>query len=147
MRRPELDHILSKMLDSTPMTNSTTVVDARKDVSDLNFTVNKPLQVEYSGQLISVICDPAIDVLTPYQTEMIALNLVNGNPRLTEDLLSTGSCDCSYSLSDQARFRVNIFSQRGNLSIVMRKLNTEIPTLRDLRMPDIFLQVAREKTG
>jgi twitching motility protein PilT len=75
------------------------------------------------------------------------LNLIGGNRRLTEELLRTGSCDASYSLSDAARFRVNIFSQRGNQSIVLRKLNTHIPTLEELGLPDIFLKAAREKTG
>lgn len=147
MRRVELDQILAMMLDSMPMINSSTVLDSKKDISDLNFTVNKPLQVEYSGQLIAVETDPPIPNLTPYQTEMVALNLIGGSLRLTEDLLRAGSCDSSYSLSDLARFRVNIFSQRGNFSIVMRKLNTEIPTLTELKMPDIFLNVAKEKTG
>ena len=147
MRRTELDYILTTMLESTPMVDSATVLDTKKDVSDLNFTVNKPLQVEHSGQLVSVECNPPIECLTPYQTEMVALNLIGGSPRLTEDLLRSGSCDSSYSVGDLARFRVNIFSQRGNYSVVMRKLNTEIPTLKELRMPDIFLDVAREKTG
>ncbi len=147
MRRVELDQILTMMLDSTPMLNPSVVLDSKKDVSDLNFTVNKPLQVEYSGQLISVATDPLISQLTPYQTELIALNLIGGSPRLTENLLRSGSSDSSYSLSDVARFRVNIFSQRGNFSIVMRKLNTEIPTLKELRMPPIFGQVAKEQTG
>ena len=47
---------------------------------------------------------------------MIALNLINGNPRLTEDLVRNGSCDSSYSVADTLRFRVNIFSQRGKYS-------------------------------
>lgn len=149
MRRNELDHILNTMLNgATPTAEAgKVVVDTRKDVSDLNFTVNKPLQIEYSGQLIPVLLNPPIDSLTPFQTEMIAMNLVGGSMRLTEDLLRTGSCDSSYSLQDVARFRVNIFSQRGNYSIVMRKLNTEIPSLKDLKLPEIFQQVAKEKTG
>lgn len=135
MRRNELDYVLGTMLDSN------------KDVSDLNITVDKPLQVESSGQLVQVPIDPPIEKLTPYQTEMLALNLVGGNRRLTEDLLRTGSCDSSYSLTGKARFRVNIFSQRGNYSVVLRKLNTKIPTLTEMKLPDIFLQVAKEKTG
>lgn len=135
MRRNELDYVLGTMLDSN------------KDVSDLNITVDKPLQVESSGQLVPVSVDPPIEKLTPYQTEMLALNLVGGNRRLTEDLLRTGSCDSSYSLTGKARFRVNIFSQRGNYSVVLRKLNTKIPTLTEMKLPDIFLQVAKEKTG
>lgn len=135
MRRNELDYVLGAMLDS------------QRDVSDLNITVDKPLQVESSGQLVPVTIDPAVEKLTPFQTEMIALNLIGGSRRLTEDLLRTGSCDSSYSLVGRARFRVNIFSQRGNYSIVLRKLNTKIPTLAELKMPDIFHQVAKEKTG
>ena len=67
--------------------------------------------------------------------------------RLTEELLRTGSCDSSYNLPDVARFRVNVFAQMGNYAVVLRKLNTVIPSLSDLKLPDIFLQVAEEKTG
>lgn len=135
MRRKEVEHILGTMLDS------------QKDVSDLNITVDKPFQVESSGQLVPVQVHEKIDRLTPFQTEMIALNLVGGSRRLTEDLLRTGSCDSSFSIPNKARFRVNIFSQRGNYSVVLRKLNTKIPTLQELNMPPIFQTVAKEKTG
>jgi len=135
MRRNELDYVLGTMLSS------------RKDVSDLNITVDKPLQIESVGQLVPVDIEPPVERLTPFQTEMIALNLISGNRRLTEDLLQTGSCDASYSLTGRARFRVNIFSQRGNYSVVLRRLNTVIPTLADLNLPGIFGQVAQEKTG
>src|SRR5258706_590266 len=112
MRKHELDYILGTMLDS------------QRDVSDLNITVDKPLQCE-----------------------MIALNLIASSRRLSEDLLRTGSCDSSHTLTGKARFRVNVFSQRGNYSVVLRKLNTNIPTLLELRMPDVFEEVAKEKTG
>lgn len=135
MRRNELDYVLSTMLDIS------------KDVSDLNITVDKPLQVESSGQLVPVAIDPPVEKLTPFQTEMIALNLIAGGRRLTEDLLRSGSCDSSYSLTGKARFRVNIFSQRGNYSCVLRKLNTKIPTLEEMKLPDIIREVAKEKTG
>src|SRR5436305_165883 len=101
MRRPELDHILTTMLDSAPR------------VSDLIFTVDKPLQVETDGQLIPVPCDPPLDRLTPFQTELIALNLIGENQWHIKDLLRTGSCDAAYTLADRARFRINVFSQRG----------------------------------
>src|SRR5208283_4827010 len=124
-----------------------TVIRRRSEVSDLNFTVDRPLQVEQNGELVAVGCNPPIDHLTPYQTEMVALNLIGGNPRLTDDLVRNGSCDSSYSVGNQLRFRVNIFSQRGKYSIVMRKLNTEIPSLAQLKLPEIFQQVCAEKTG
>src|SRR4029079_9326100 len=110
MRRPELDYLLTTMLDSQP------------EVSDLLFTVDKPLQVEAFGELQPVTSDPPIEKLTPFQTEMVALNLMGDNQWHISDLLRKGSCDTAYTLADKARFRINIFSQRGHCSIVLRKL-------------------------
>lgn len=135
MRRPELDQILTTMLDSQP------------EVSDLNFTVDRPPQVESYGDLKPVAFETPLDNLTPFQIETIALNLIGDNLWQTEDLLRHGSCDASYALGDRARFRVNIFSQRGNFSIVCRQLNTVIPTLEKLKFPDIFKEIPTEKTG
>ena len=135
MRRPELDNILGVMLASQP------------EVSDLIFTVDRPPQVEAYGELKPVILDPPIGKLTPFQTEIIALNLIGDNFQHIEHLLRQGSCDVAYALSEKARFRVNIFSQRGNYSIVCRQLNTLIPSLEKLKFPDIFKEVSKEKTG
>ena len=135
MRKQEIDYILGRMLDS------------HKNVSDLNITVGKPFQVESSGQLAGVELDPPIAKLTPFQSEIFALNLINQDRRLTENLLSQGSCDSSYELPGKARFRVNIFSQRGNYSVVLRKLETRIPTFQDMNLPEAFHKMAEEKNG
>jgi len=116
-------------------------------VSDLLFTVDKPLQVESFGELKPVAVDPPIERLTPFQTEMVALNLIGDNQWHIEDLLRRGSCDTAYTLTEKARFRINIFSQRGNYSIVCRKLNTEIPTLDWLQFPEVIRLIPHEKTG
>lgn len=135
MRRHELDNLLETMLSVS------------SDVSDLNITVDKPPQVEVDGELVPVTTDPPIERLTPFQTERIALTLAGNNRRIIQDLLQTGSCDISYSLKDSARFRVNIFSQRGNYSIVLRKLSTDVPTFERLSLPEILSETAKEKTG
>ena len=135
MRSVELDAILGAMLQSYD------------GISDLNFSVGRPLQVEAFGQLKPIAVDPPIDSLTSYQTENIALNIMGNNRRLIEHLLEAGSCDCGYQLGTQARFRVNIFRQQGRFSVVMRKLNSVIPTLDSLGLPDIFQTIAKEKTG
>jgi twitching motility protein PilT len=135
MRRPEFDQILTTMLASQP------------EVSDLLFTVGRPPQVEAYGELKSVVLNPPIEKLTPYQIETIAQNIVGDNLWLIEDLLRHGSCDASYALGEKSRFRVNIFAQRGNYSIVCRQLNAAIPTLDQLKFPEIFKQIPKEKTG
>jgi twitching motility protein PilT len=123
------------------------MLGSQEEVSDLLFTVNKPFQVESIGELIPVTSDPPIERLTPFQTEMVALNLINENRWHIEDLIRRGSCDSSYALSDKARFRVNVFSQRGHYSIVCRQLNTTIPSLDELQLPETVKLLPYEKTG
>jgi twitching motility protein PilT len=135
VRRQEIDHILTRMLDS------------HSSVSDLNLTVGRPLQVESAGELLPVDIKPSIATLSPFQTETVALNLINGDRRLIETLIRTGSCDLSYSLPGKARFRVNIFSQTGHYSIVLRQLESKVPTIRDMKLPESFFDVAKELNG
>lgn len=135
MKKQEIDHILVRMLDY------------HRDVSDLNFTVGKSMQVESAGELIPVDIKPAFKALTPFQTEILALNLINQDRRLTKTLLTSGSCDLSYGLPGKARFRVNIFSQGGNLSIVLRKLESKIPTIEERALPKTMYKIAQEKNG
>ncbi|MFV1951360.1 MAG: type IV pilus twitching motility protein PilT [Nitrospinota bacterium] len=135
MRRQEIDYILTTMLET------------HVNVSDLNLTADKPLQVEADGQLIEVPLHPSLKKLTPFQTEIFALNLIDSDRRLSEMLIAEGSCDLSYHLMGKARFRINIFSQRGYYSIVMRKLETRIPTIEDMGFPNIFYNMVEEKNG
>ena len=135
MKKQEIDYILGKMLDS------------HKNVSDLNITAGKSFQVESSGQLTKVDLEPVFEKLTPFQTEVFALNLINQDRRLTEILLQQGSCDLTYELPGKARFRVNIFSQRGHYSIILRKLETRIPTFKDMNLPEAFQNMSEEKNG
>ncbi|MEO7724471.1 MAG: response regulator, partial [Chthoniobacterales bacterium] len=65
--------------------------------------------------------------------------------RLKSDPKNTGSCESSYSLGSQASFRVNIYRQNGHHGIVMRKLQSSVPTLESLGLPPIFQQMVREK--
>lgn len=135
MRKQEVDHVLARMLDSY------------ENVSDLNLTVGKPMQVESSGELLPVEMGPFFEELTPFQTETIALNLIGHDRRLTERLITTGSCDLSYSLPGKARFRVNIFSQGGNYSVILRRLESTVPTIANLNLPETFFKIADEKNG
>ncbi len=135
MRKAEIDHILTTMLESFG------------NISDLNITVGKPFQVESAGKLTEVPLELSSSEITPFQAETFVMNLINADRRLTETLIREGSCDCSYFLIGKVRFRVNIFSQRGNFSTVLRKLETRIPSIEDLKLPPQFSKVADEKNG
>ena len=135
MKRAELDAILTSMLEVAP------------GISDINFTVGRPPQVEAFGVLKVADVPPRVQRLTPFQTERIALNIIGGEKRLLRELAVRGSCDCAYMVNERLRFRVNIFRQRGHLAIVMRKAQTDVPTIQSLGLPAILKDVAKEKTG
>ncbi|MEW6290012.1 MAG: PilT/PilU family type 4a pilus ATPase [Thermodesulfobacteriota bacterium] len=135
MKQPEIDYWIACMLDTYD------------NVSDLNVTVDKPLQVETSGVLSPVMVKPEVEQITPFQSEVFALNVIGGNRRLLKDLATTGSCDLSYWLGKKARFRVNVFSQKTNLSTVLRKLPTEIPTIKSLNLPPVMNKMSDELNG
>lgn len=115
-------------------------------ISDLNFSVGQPPQVEINGKLTPV--QPlGLQKLTPYQTEVIAMSLMHGNPEAAHRLAHTGSADISYSLPSRVRFRVNIFQQRGTYSIVMRVIPTDVPTLQSLDLPSQLAEIADLRNG
>ncbi|HEX7708723.1 MAG TPA: PilT/PilU family type 4a pilus ATPase [Thermoanaerobaculia bacterium] len=115
-------------------------------VSDLNFSVGRPPQVEVDGVLVPVTF-PGLPRLTPFQTEIIAMHMLRGDRELTRTLLANGSIDLSYSIPQKTRFRVNIFSQRGTYAIVLRVIPEGIPTLESLNLPAELLNVAKLKNG
>jgi len=135
MPRAELDRLLRHMLA------------ASDGVSDLFFVVGRPVQVEIFGELVEVVGGPISGLLQPEQTEAIALALIGDTPRLQEDLCNNGSCDTAYAVEGSARFRVNVFKQRGTFAMVLRKLSTKIATIDDLKLTPIFRKIIKEKTG
>jgi twitching motility protein PilT len=135
VRTPELDSLLRTLLESG------------ERLSDLNFTPGKPPQVEIDGQLRFPFVDPPLPELTPFMTEEIALNLLHERPELLRQLLEQGSCDCAYEVPGLARFRANIFTQRGCFSAVLRRLETRVPMLDDLALPPVFRKMTELEKG
>jgi twitching motility protein PilT len=130
----DLDPLLETMLDAAP------------GISDLNLSVGRPPQVEVDGQLRSVSF-AGIERLLPYQTELIAMRLLANKRDLADRLVKTGSADLSYSLARRTRFRVNVFSQRGSYSIVLRVIPNRVPTVEELGIPPQLNEIASERNG
>ncbi|HEX4663784.1 MAG TPA: twitching motility protein, partial [Terriglobales bacterium] len=121
----------SQPVISTP-TLITTMVKFNARVSDLIISPFRPPQVELSGQLVAV---PGLPVLSAQDTARIAADLIGNNKRAAEFLKNDGACDSSYSIPDLARFRINVFRQRGTYAIVMRTIPMSIPSFDDLKLP------------
>jgi twitching motility protein PilT len=119
---------------------------AADKISDLIFSPGRPPQVQVYGQLIPVRV-PGMEGLNPDDTRHLAADLIGDNKQAVATLREHGSCDISYSLSGVARFRVNIFIQRGSCAIVMRVIPTVIPDFPSLRLPASLADVARLRDG
>jgi twitching motility protein PilT len=115
-------------------------------VSDLMFSPGRPPQVEIRGQLTAVET-PGSRLLSADDTRRIAADLIGTNNQAINTLREQGSCDVSYGLPGMARFRVNVFIQRGSCAIVMRVIPTVIPSFTSLHLPPQLEEVAKVRSG
>lgn len=131
----ELDRLLTVMIQSA------------EGISDLLFVAGKPPQVEVHGTLEPLSGEPYETVLTGERIEALAGAIIGNNSKLLRDLAEQGSCDCSHGLANGCRFRVNIYRQNGNFAMVMRRLQSVIPTLDSLQLPAVFREIIKEQNG
>jgi twitching motility protein PilT len=117
-----------------------------KGASDLIFSPGRPPQVELNGTLRGLKIE-GLPILTPEHTAKIAQDLIGANRQAQRSLSEDGSCDLSYSLPQQSRFRVNVFKQRGSLAIVMRVIPNKIPGFEDLNLPNELKKIVDLKNG
>jgi len=119
---------------------------ASDKVSDLIFSPGRPPQVEIHGQLTAVEIAGS-STLSADDTRRIAADLIGSNKQAINTLREQGSCDVSYGLPGMARFRVNVFIQRGSCAIVMRVIPTVIPTFSTLHLPAHLEEATRVRNG
>ena len=119
---------------------------AAEKISDLIFSPGRPPQVQVYGQMIPVQV-PGLTFLTPDDTRHIAADLIGDNKQAITTLREHGACDISYGLPGLARFRVNIFIQRGSCAVVMRVIPTVIPDFASLRLPAQLSEVTKLRDG
>jgi twitching motility protein PilT len=119
---------------------------AAEKISDLIFSPGRPPQVQVYGQMIPVQA-PGLTVLSADDTRHIAADLIGDNKQAINTLREHGSCDISYGLPGLARFRVNVFIQRGSCAVVMRVIPTNIPDFASLRLPQQLSDITKLRDG
>src|ERR1700737_3797195 len=124
----------------------TAILRATDKVSDLIFSPGRPPQVEVCGQLIPVE-GSGLRQLSADDTRRIASDLIGNNKQAITTLREQGSCDISFGLPGLARFRVNVFIQRGSCAVVMRVIPTAIPDFASLRLPQQLAEVVKLRDG
>jgi twitching motility protein PilT len=115
-------------------------------VSDLIFSPGRPPQIELAGKLQAVPV-PGLEKLTPAHTAGMAKIIIGNHASAAESLEKSGSADVSFSAPGEARFRVNIFKQRGTHAIVMRVIPTNPPSFSDFDLPAQLKEIVDIKNG
>jgi twitching motility protein PilT len=123
-----------------------TMLKGAPNTSDLVFSPGRPPQVKVNGKLIQVKIQ-GVGILTPAETAQLAADLIGHNAQAAQKLKEEGSCDISYSVPKMARFRVNIFSQRGSCAIVMRVIPSSVPDFAALNLPEQLGETAALRNG
>lgn len=128
------DELLAAMMRANPR------------VSDLIFSPGRKLQVQVNGDFVGVEVE-GVPTLTADDTRGIASHLIGNNKSAITMLREQGYCDISYALPGVARFRVNVFIQRGSCAVVMRAIPTAVPNIESLGAPDELREVAAFRDG
>ena len=115
-------------------------------VSDIIFSPGRAPQVEVSGKLVELKYK-GLESLSAADTKSIAYDIMGDNEHPLHKLDQDGSADLSYGLPGVARFRVNIFRQRGSVAIVMRVVPDKIPGFDDLKLPKVLEEIVDLKNG
>src|SRR5256886_4367993 len=115
-------------------------------VSDLLFSPGRPPQIELAGKLEPVRI-AGLEKLIPPHTASIAKLIIGNHDSANESIEKTGSADLSFSAPGEARFRVNIFKQRGTHAIVMRVIPQIPPKFEDFDLPVQLKEIAKMKNG
>ena len=122
------------------------MLKASPHVSDLIFSPGRAPQVEVSGQLVELKYK-GLECLTSQDTNSIANDIMGKNDTPIRKLEQEGSADLSYGLTGVARFRVNIFKQRGSCAIVMRVIPDKIPGFDELHLPAALEEIVDLRSG
>ncbi|NYB74301.1 type IV pilus twitching motility protein PilT [Sedimentibacter hydroxybenzoicus DSM 7310] len=109
--------------------------------SDLHITVGCAPIYRINGVLINT----GTEKLTPDDTESL-VRQVTSEEQLKE-INDIGDFDMSYAIQSLGRFRINIFKQRGSYSIAIRAVRMEIPTLKEINMPEILYDFTQRQRG
>jgi twitching motility protein PilT len=124
----------------------TAMLESNPGISDLIFSPARPPQVEKHGELTAVDV-PDVPMLRAEDTAQVARDLIGGNAHALRTLKEQGACDFSYAIPGRARFRVNVFRQRGSFAAVLRVIPSKIPSLAELNLPGALTEIASLKNG
>ena len=114
---------------------------AHQKASDLFITAGMPPSMKVNGKLSPITQNP----LTPQQSRDLVLNVMS--PQQREEFEKTHECNFAIGVAGVGRFRVSCFYQRNQVGMVLRRIETRIPTVEELSLPPVIKTLAMTKRG
>ena len=114
---------------------------AHQKASDLFITAGMPPSMKVHGKISPITQNP----LTPQQSRDLVLNVMT--PQQREEFEKTHECNFAIGVTGVGRFRVSCFYQRNQVGMVLRRIETKIPTVEELNLPPIIKTLAMTKRG
>lgn len=114
---------------------------SEQQASDMYFTTGAPVSVRIDGGMRPV----GKSMLNPGMTKKLAYDLLK--PEQIKDFEKNLELNLGVSYTDLGRFRINIYMQRGEVSMVIRYIKADVPPLDDLGLPDIYKTMIMRKKG
>ena len=114
----------------------------KEQASDLHFSTGHPPLLRINGKLVPLV---KYKVLTGEEVKELGLALLN--PEQQKRFAEDKEVDFSYNFEDRVRFRVNVFRQRGDVSVAMRLIPAKIRTVDELNLPPILHEFTRPSQG
>ncbi len=114
---------------------------AHQKASDLFITAGMPPSMKVNGKIAPITQNP----LTPQQSRDLVLNVMT--PAQREEFEKTHECNFAIGVANVGRFRVSCFFQRNQVGMVLRRIETKIPTIEELGLPPVIRQLALTKRG
>jgi twitching motility protein PilU len=121
--------------------NSLLKLMVHKNASDLFITAGVAPSIKVNGRVTPV----TQATLTPIQAREICYSIMT--PEQRNEFESTHECNFAISASGIGRFRVSTFQQRNHAGMVLRKIETKIPTIEELSLPPVLKDLAMTKRG
>ena len=113
----------------------------QKKASDLFITAGLPPSIKVDGRVAAITPTP----LTPQDTAEIVASMMT--PAQRDEFEATRECNFAVSESGIGRFRASAFYQRGQVGVVLRRIETYIPTIEELKLPPILKNLSMTKRG
>ncbi len=114
---------------------------SEQHASDMYFTTGAPVSIRIDGKMRPV----GKSMLSPGMTRKLAYDLLS--PAQIKDFENNLEFNMGMSYTDLGRFRVNMYMQRGEVSMVIRYIKADIPSIEDLNLPDVYKNIMKNKKG